>query len=142
MKPNIKNTLLWIAGIALLVAGIVFSVLTLNTYTPSPLPFVCIGIGSGILGAIIGKTLQHRKLKNNADYEAYVEIEQHDERNIAVSNRARAKAFTLSIYFYAALMLALLLLQVNYVAILLLVGVYLATILSYVFFFNKYNKEM
>ncbi len=142
MKSATKNAILIAASSLLLLAGIVFAIRSLTIDTLSPWPFVCIGLGSGMLGAAIGQAQKRRNLSKDEDFEEQMRIAQQDERNVAVFTRAKAKAFSVSIYLYAALMLAFLLLRIHYVAILLLTGVYLATIVCYIVFFQRYSKTM
>ena len=71
-----------------------------------------------------------------------MEIEQGDERNIAISNRAKAKAYNVMLYVFGALMVALALMQVSTAAILLLVTAYLTVVGFFLFYLNKYHREM
>lgn len=142
MKTTVKNVIFIIVGFCLLLAGVVFAIHSLETGVVSVWSFASIGIGSGIAGAAIGQTLKHRKLTKDEDFQEQMRVLQKDERNIVISNRAKAKAFSISIYLYAALMIAFLLLRVHSIALLLLTGVYLSTIVCYIVFFNRYSKTM
>jgi len=142
MKFNLKNTILTIVGFGLLLLGVTFAIRSLEAGVVTVWPFASIGIGSGLAGAAIGQTLKRRKLATNEEFQEQMQVLQTDERNVVIMNRAKAKAFSISIYLYAALMLAFLLLQIHYIAVLLLTGVYLATIVCYIVFFQRYNKTM
>ena len=65
-----------------------------------------------------------------------------DERNQAISNKAKARVYDLMIYVYAVILVAFALMQVDMYVILSLVTVYLFFIFTNVYYFTKYNKEM
>jgi 4-hydroxybenzoate polyprenyltransferase len=71
-----------------------------------------------------------------------MEIERKDERNIAISNRSKAKAYDLMIFVFGALMLSFALMGVDLVLILLLVFAYLFVVGYGIFYRIKYDKEM
>jgi hypothetical protein len=71
-----------------------------------------------------------------------MEIERKDERNVSISNRAKAKAYDLMIYVFGALLLSFALIGVDMVEILLLVFAYLFVAGYGVFYRIKYDKEM
>ncbi len=142
MKFSAKNIILTIAGFGLLLLGVAFAIRSLEAGVVTVWPFASIGIGSGIAGAAIGQTLKRRKLATDETFQEQMQVLQADERNVIIMNRAKAKAFSISIYLYAALMLAFLLLRINYIAVLLLTVVYLATIVCYIVFFQRYSKTM
>jgi hypothetical protein len=56
------------------------------------LPYVLVGIGCGIFGQGMGNLISRKVLKGHPEMEKQMEIEKKDERNIAISNRAKAKA--------------------------------------------------
>jgi phosphatidylglycerophosphate synthase len=106
------------------------------------LPFVLIGVGAGIFGGSISTVIGNHLLDKNPNLAKQMEIDTKDERNVAISNKAKAKAYDLMIMAYGALMLAFALMHVTMWAILLFVAVYLCSIFSMVFYLNKYYKEM
>lgn len=63
-------------------------------------------------------------MKGSPDLQKQLEIEQKDERNIAISNSAKGKAFDIMLFVYGALMLSFALMQVDLAAILLFVFCY------------------
>lgn len=71
-----------------------------------------------------------------------IEIEAKDERNVAISNKAKAKAYDLMQIVFGALILVFALMQVDMYVILAFVAAYLSIIFSMVYYFNKFNKEM
>lgn len=54
-----------------------------------------------------------------------MEIEENDERNINIGNRAKAKAYDMMIFVFGALMLSLALMNVDLMVVLMLVCCYL-----------------
>ena len=106
------------------------------------LPYLCIGVGCGLFGHGVGDWVSRMAVRKHPDVERQIEIEQKDERNITVGNRAKAKAFDLMVFVFGALMLAFALMEVDLAAVLLLVFAYLFVIGSGVYYRIKYDKEM
>lgn len=106
------------------------------------LPYVLIGIASGMFGLNLGSIIQAKTIKNHPAEARRIEIEQKDERNQLINNTAKAKAFSAMIYINSALMLTFALMNAGVTVILLLVGANLLVIGIYIFFFNKLYKEM
>lgn len=106
------------------------------------LPYVMIGLGCGLFGHGSGELLSRRSMKNNPQLEKQYQIDVHDERNVTIANRSKAKAYDMMIYVFGALMLAFALMQVDLNVILLFVGAYLFVLSYGVYFRFKYDKEM
>ncbi len=71
-----------------------------------------------------------------------MEINENDERNIAIANRAKAKAYDMMVFVFGALMLSYALMDTDMVASLMLVFAYLFVIGYGIFYRVKYDKEM
>ena len=56
---------------------------------------------------------------NNPDVKKQMEIEQKDERNIAIKNSAKAKAYDMMIFVFGALMISLTLMNIDMMVILM-----------------------
>ena len=69
------------------------------------LPYLMIGIGCGLFGYGVGEMVNRRVLDSNPTLAKEQEIAQKDERNVALANRAKAKAYDLMTYMMAALLL-------------------------------------
>lgn len=106
------------------------------------LPYICIGVGCGIFGHGMGNIIGRKAVKNNPDIQKQLEIEKKDERNIAIANHAKAKAFDMMIFVFGVLMIAFALMGVDMAAVLLLVFAYLLVIGYDVYYRFKYDKEM
>lgn len=106
------------------------------------LPYVCIGIGSGLFGHGMGSILSRRAMQNNPQMQKQMEIEQNDERNIAIANRTKGKAFDMMTFVFGALMIAFALMGADLAAVLLLVFAYLFVHGYAVYCRCRYEKEM
>lgn len=143
MKRNHRDDYVTLGGILLLALGLVL----LNTEIMpegvlSALPYICLGLGCGIFGQGMGNIIGARALKNAPDRQKEIEIEQNDERNMAIANRAKAKAFDMMIFVFGALLVTFALMNVDLVVILLLAFTYLFIVFYSVYFRSKYEKEM
>lgn len=57
------------------------------------LPFVFVGVGSGIWGHGMGERISQKSLEKNPDLEKKIRIEKNDERNVVIGNLEKAKAY-------------------------------------------------
>ena len=71
-----------------------------------------------------------------------MEIEKRDERNVAVSSRAKAKAYDVMTFVFGALMVAFALMNVGLVPIVMLVSAYLFVEITAIWYHAQYEKEM
>lgn len=106
------------------------------------LPYCCIGIGCGVFGHGMGEMISRRTIKNAPDIQKQIEIEKNDERNIAISNRAKGKAYNAMIYIFGALIVSFGLMNLEMYVILLLVSAYLLVIGISIYYRCKYDNEM
>lgn len=134
-----KYWILTLSGLALLVAGLV---LVRGSMVDRTFPYLMIGVGCGAFGYGSGELLKQWALKNDPAAAKRLRVEQEDERNQAVANRAKARAFDMALYIYNALLLCFALMQVDLSVILLLVAGNLIVLGIFVYFQIRYNKEM
>lgn len=106
------------------------------------LPFVCIGVGCGLFGHGAGDLLSLRALNGAPEIQKQLEIEQNDERNIALANQAKGKAFDIMLYLNGALMVSFVLMQAETAVILLFTAAYLFVLGCFVYYRVKYEREM
>ena len=106
------------------------------------LPYVCIGVGCGLFGGGLGSRIGDRAVQSDPELARRVRIEQNDERNIAVANSAKGKAFDWMTYVYSALMVSFALMGVDLVPLLLLVFAYLLVHGVALYYRIKFDKEM
>ncbi len=106
------------------------------------LPYICIGIGTGVFGQNLGTVLSRLALRKDPQSAKRIEIETKDERNTAIRNKAKAKAYDLMVMVFGALMLVFALMQADLFVTLAFVAAYLFVIFSSVYYLSKYQKEM
>ena len=143
MKKNQLQTALGILGLVLLALGL-YLVKTTNATEGIllTLPYVFVGIGSGLFGQGMGGVIERSVLKKNPEILKQKEIEVNDERNQQISNRAKAKAYDVMVFVFGALMVAFALMGMDIVAVLLLVFAYLFVVGSAVYYRVKFEKEL
>ncbi len=143
MKKKRGNYGMVIIGLALLAAGMVL----LKTVTAPQgimltLPYICIGLGCGLFGGGMGEILGSRTLKNHQKIRKQKEIEERDERNRTIADRAKAYAYDIMIFVFGTLMISFALMNVELRAILLLVIAYLSVVGCGIYQRCKLEKEM
>ncbi len=141
MKFKSKDIVLVLVGLLLAVVGVVLLRWMPDAWS-SPLPYVCLGVGAGAFGQGSGALLKRRALKGDPSLEKRLEIEAGDERNVALANRAKARAFDCMLYIFGALMLVYGLMGADLVFLLLLVGAYLLVVGISVYYYVRFDKEM
>lgn len=140
MKDKTKSTVLTVIGLLVLAAGLVtVKMYELGTQTA---PYLCIGLGCGVFGQGLGELLTRRSEKGHPELARQREIEENDERNIALRDKAQAKAYRIMLPVFGALFFAFGLMQVELRVILLLVAAYLYICACSVYYSVKYRKEM
>lgn len=140
MKNNGKSTVITVIGFLVLAAGI----LALKHFDlgSESAPYLCIGLGCGVFGQGLGELLTRRSDKKHPEAARRRRIEENDERNIALRDRAQAQAFRIMLPVFGALFLVFGLMEVELRVILLLVAAYLYICGCSVYYSAKYRKEM
>ena len=132
-----------ISGLLLLGVGLALLKLIANPQgVMLTLPYICIEVGCGMFGHGLGNVVSNRVAKNNPELKKQIEIDKNDERNVAVSNQAKAKAYDMMLYIFGALMIAFALMGVGVAAVLMLVFAYLLVVGFFIYYLNKFNNEM
>lgn len=101
---------------------------------------VLFGIGSGLIGVGISKIFEKAVYRKRPELYKKVTIEQNDERNIAIKNKAQAKAGTILMYLNFILVIVMVACKIPLWAILSLVSINLIYSFCVVFFINKFNN--
>lgn len=141
MKKNkVKSTILTAVGLLVLIAGLL--AVTLFDLGNQSAPYLCVGLGCGVFGQGLGELITRWSEKRNPEAARKREIEENDERNIALRDRAQAKAYRIMLPVFGALFLAFGLMNVELKVILLLVAAYLYICGCSVYYNAKYRKEM
>ena len=143
MKKGFYYCIIAVVGLLLLALGLVL----LKTKADSQgvllvLPYVCIGLGCGAFGQGVGGFVNGKVIQNHPQIQKQLEIEKNDERNISISNMAKARAFDGMLYVFGALMVAFALMGIDLAAVLLLVAAYLFVVGYFIYHLNKFHKEM
>ena len=139
-NSKVKSTIITLLGLLVLAAGLLaVKFLDLGSLTA---PYLCIGLGCGVFGQGLGESIARRSEKKYPEIARQRKIEENDERNIALRDRAQAKAYRIMIPVFGALFLAFALMNVELKVILLLVAAYLYICGCSVFYSVKYRKEM
>lgn len=143
MSKSMKNVILVLLGIILSVSGIYLVKRNINLEgIMRVFPYICIGIGCGLFGQGMGDFISKKAIQANPSIEKQLEIERNDERNKAISNKAKAKSYDIMTFVFGALMIAFALMGVDMAAILILVFAYLFVQGSDIYYHNKFSKEM
>lgn len=143
MKINLGTYLKALIGLLFVITG-----LLLIKQIPNPegimkaLPFVMVGIGCGIFGDGMGNLISKQTLQNSPKIQQQIEIDLHDERNIAIANKAKAKGYDIMTFVFGALMLSFALMGIDLAPILLLLFAYLFVQGSAIYYRIKFDKEM
>lgn len=138
-----KKYLIVVLGIIFIVCGM-FLIVSIDHPKDFMLafPYVCIGVGSGIFGHGMGNVIEDKTFQNHPELKKQFEILCNDERNVVISNRAKAKGYELMTYSVGILLVVFALMRVDLIVILLLVFTYLS-IQGYALYYRmKYDKEM
>ena len=143
MKRATRNWLMVLGGIALAVGGFVLlKFVDTSAGVLLPLPYVMIGLGCGLFGGGLGELMQHWSVKNHPEIQKQLEIDQRDERNTAIANQAKAKAYDAMVFIFGALMVSFALMGVDFAAVLMLVCAYLFVVGVGCYYRLRYEKEM
>ena len=90
----------------------------------------------------MGNIISERAVRSNPEIQKKLEIEKNDERNIAIANRAKGKAYDMVTFVYGALMVSFALMGIDMIAVLLLVFAYLLVHGFALYYRFKFDKEM
>lgn len=108
----------------------------------STLGYVCIGLGCGMFGHGTGELISRRALKSDPALQRQMEIVKNDERNIAIADHAKGRAFDMMTFVFGALMVSFALMGMDLAAVLLLVAAYLFVHGYALYWRFRYDREM
>lgn len=134
---NYRDPLLAALGVLLVLAG-----LWQVRAGGSVLGYVCIGLGCGLFGHGTGELVARWSMRNDPALQKEQEVLRRDERNVAIADHAKGRAFDLMTFVFGALMVSFALMEVDLAALLLLVFAYLFVEGYAVYCRCKYEKEM
>lgn len=139
-----KNSKRWVS-LAMLVLGIVMILIggfVFDREEQKQQSGIMIGVGAGLLGISISGLVTAAIYAKDPSAKRRAEIDEKDERNIALSNRAKGKAFDAMGPILGTLMLVLVLMDTPLPAVLLLVGAYMLVNGYYVVALHRLAKLM
>ncbi len=114
------------AGILLFAVGLyLIQILDTPAGAWKALPYVAVGLGSGLFGMGAGELLNMMILRNRPEQAKNREVQRKDERNVMLARSAKAKGFDAMTYIFAALLIAFALMGVSFEVILPLAAAYL-----------------
>lgn len=143
MKSKIANSVAMILGLCLLAIGLfLLKTIADPQGVMLALPYVCIGVGCGLFGQGMGNRISQRALRNDPELKKRLDIEKKDERNVAIRNQAKSKAFDAMTYIFSALILSFALMEVDLLPLLLLVFAYLSVQGLALYYHFQLSKEM
>ena len=143
MKANATKYVTTAVGLLLLAAGLFLIKTNGNPQgVLRALPYVCIGIGCGLFGHGTGDIISERAVRSDPEMQRKLKIDRGDERNIAIANRAKGKAFDRMTFIFGALLVTFALMGIDLIAVLLLVFAYLFVHGSLIYYRFKFDKEM
>ena len=137
MKKSVLYGIFLLCGIALMALSLV-----LEGRVSDSVGGTMMGIGAGALGYCGSNLMVLRRAQKDPAAMRRAEIETKDERNVAILNRAKAKALDMMFYVFGALMVSLALMGADIGIVLLLVAAYLFVAGCMVYYMCKYQKEM
>ena len=132
-----------VVGVLLAVTG-VFLVMTLENPQGIllTLPYVLLGAGCGMFGYGMSNIISKKVISKDEKLQKQLAVEEKDERNIAISNKSKAKAYDFMTFMFGILLLILTLMNTDMIALLLLVAAYLSVHIYAIYYRFKYEKEM
>lgn len=143
MKKLNSSYIVTIAGLLVLMVGLcMIKIFDVSENIMSTMYYVFIGLGCTIFGYGIGKICTMQAEKADPKMAKRNLINKNDERNVAVCNKAKAKAYDIMVYIFAALQIAFGLMGVGLPVIIILNVAYFSVIGFEIYYFRKLNKEM
>lgn len=143
MKKTTPIYFLTSLGVALLVGGLYFIKTVEDPHGfLRALPYICVGLGSSIFGHGMGEIIVRSAMKKNPTAAKQLEIDQKDERNLAIANRAKAKAYDMMVFVFGALIISFALMDIDLILLFLLVFAYMFFVGYNTYYRFKYYKEM
>ena len=131
-------------GILQLITGICLIILSflLKAEIAKPICGVFIGVGGGLSGLGIIRLITYHIESSNPAIKRAKEIENNDERNTMIRNRAKAKAGDITQWLIIAITYVTILISAPLWVSSFAVAVYVLYNLIVGFLINKYQKEM
>lgn len=138
MKDNQKvNILMIIVSIGLILGGAL-----VIDYHNKNIAGLCIGLGSGLASLNVVHIIINRMNKKHPELKRQSEIEAKDERTIAITNKAKAKAYDKMIYIMIGVPFVMILFNLPLWMILTVIAFYVFGYGLQLYYIVQYNKAM
>lgn len=128
---------LLVLGVVLVAAG-----LSIIGHVQKSVVGVCLGVGSGLIAMNLVNLAVYRYYKKRPDLEKQSRIDAHDERMIAITARAKAKAFDVLIWTLIAFPFVLILADVPLWQTLATVAIYVFGYCVQLYYTGRLSREM
>lgn len=138
MKNKKLSIFIILLSIILLISA---TYLTLSGKADGSITGIFFGVGAGLVGVGIAHILENYFYKKNPELCKRKLIEQSDERNMAINNKARAKSGTMLMYLNFILAMIMSFFRIELWAVLALLFITTLYSLCTVFLIAKYNKS-
>jgi len=103
---------------------------------------VCIGVGAGLFGMSVGKIISLKVEAKYPDTQRQLKIEINDERNTTIRDKAGASTCRIMNYTLSTLTLIFVLLKASMFIVLLMVAAIILQAGLFIYFSNRYSKEI
>ena len=143
METRKRDYAVTVLGVLLFVAGLVLlKAIPEAEGMMKALPYLCVGVGCGMLGHGIGIIMNGNIMKKNPELKKQKQIAEQDERNVMLSATASAKAYRMATYVFNVLLLSYALMNVEILPILMLAAGYLFVVGYGIWYRLKLEKLM
>ncbi|WP_276980844.1 hypothetical protein [Johnsonella ignava] len=146
MKKNknvLKDYIFIAVGIVLVATGFYLHKNIISTdKTITAIPYIFVAFGCGILGHFIGNVVRHISIKDYDDWERQIKIDKNDERNILISDKAKAKAYDLMIYLFAAMLIIFSLMAIDKFVVISIAAIYITLHIYALYWRSKFENNM
>lgn len=140
-----KNKVFLGLGLVLLLGGALVLLFGEGLGLPfgNAVPYIYLPLAVGWVFTVygLGDIVSRRVAKTQPETARRVAIEQADERNIALSNKAKAKAYDRMLYIFSALVVVLAVTGAGVWAVLLCVAAYILVVCINIYYLARYQKE-
>lgn len=136
-KTVVVFSVLLLVGLGLVVVGGYY-----NSDAYKTISGVCIGLGAGLCGMSIAKLISALILYRHPEQLRRQQIEETDERNSAIRDKAKGRGFDAMSVIYGTAMLICVLLNAGLAVVLVMVAAYLVIQGVTLYYLSKYSREM
>ena len=141
MKKQPKSYIFYM-GIIIFVVGLLLkNLIPASDGALHTLPFVLTGFGSGIVGVGVVSILRKRTIENDPQKAKQYEINENDERNIQIREKAGYATWYTTLFMLAAISMTFVVLDYKVAGFISLGALFIHIISLYVYI-NIYNKKI